>query len=70
MHISIKICFSVLLLVSELLRLQINFIISIGILFIKLQLSSYKFLGSFYEIKSKTTLIGGTVLISCENCFF
>ena len=35
-----------------------------------LQVSSYKFLGSFYETKLKTTLIGGAVLISCENCFF
>ena len=65
-----KICFSVLLLASELLGLQINFIIIIGILVIKLQLSSYKFLGSFYETKLKTTLIDGTVLIRCENCFF
>ena len=65
-----KICFSVLLLASELLGLQVNFIIIIGILVIKLQLSSYKFLGSFYETKLKATLIDGTVLIRCENCFF
>ena len=41
---------SVLLLTSELLSLQINFIISIRILVIKLQLSSYKFLGGFMKL--------------------
>ena len=50
--------------------LQINFIISVGILVIKLQLPSYKFVGCFYETKLKTSLIDSTVLISCENCFF
>ena len=70
MHISTKICVSVLLITSELLCLQVNFIISIGILVIKLQLSSSKFLRSFNETKLKTILIDGTVLISCENCFF
>ena len=70
MHISTKICVSVLLIISELLCLQVNFIISIGILVIKLQLSSSKFLRSFNETKLKTILIDGTVLISCENCFF
>ena len=70
MHICTKIYVSGLFIDYELLCLQINFIISIGILDIKLQLSSYKILSSFYETKLKTTLIDGTVLISCENCFF
>ena len=70
MHISTKIRVSVLLLASELLCLQINFVISTGISVVKLQLSCYKFLRSFYETKLKPILIDGTVLLSCENCFF
>ena len=70
MHISTKICVSVLLLASELLCLQINFVVSTGISVVKLQLSSYKFLRSFYETKLTPILIDGTVLRSCENCFF
>ena len=61
MHISIKICVTVFLLVSELLCLQKFFFSSIGILIIKLQLSSNTFSGSFYETKLKTTLIVGKV---------
>ena len=57
----LKFCVSVLLLAFELLCLQISFIINIGLLVIKLQLSSYKFLGSFYETKLKTALIDSTV---------
>ena len=70
MDISTKIYVSVSLLASKRFCLQINFIISIGFLVIKLQLSSYKFLRRFYETKLKSTLIEGTFLISCENCFF
>ena len=56
MHISFKICASVLLLASELLCIQINFIINIGILVIKLKVSFYKFLGSFYETTTQLLL--------------
>ena len=56
MHISTKICVSVLLLASELLCLQVSIIICIGIFAIKLQLSSYKFLKSFYGTKLKTSI--------------
>ena len=66
----LKICVLVLLLASELLCLQVHFIISIGVVVIKSQLSPYKFLGSFYETKLKITLIVDTVLISSKNCFF
>ena len=70
MHISTKICVSVLLLASEFLCLHVHFIINIRILVIKLQLSSYKFLRTFYGTKLKNTLIDGMLLISCKNCFF
>ena len=54
MHVSIKSSVSVLLLASELLCLQINFIINIRISFIKLQFSSYKFIDENTNAKNFT----------------
>ena len=54
MHVTIKSSVSVLLLASELLCLQINFIINIRISFIKLQFSSYKFIDENTNAKNFT----------------
>ena len=54
MHVSIKSSVSVLLLASELLCLQINFIINIRISVIKLQFSSYKFIDENTNAKNFT----------------